>query len=37
MEIKEHIAYWIDSAENDLKAATNLMESGNFSWSLFII
>ena len=36
MEIKEHIAYWIDSAENDLKAATNLMESGNFSWSLFI-
>lgn len=36
MTIKEHIDYWIESAENDLKAATNLFDSGNYSWCLFI-
>jgi HEPN domain-containing protein len=36
MTIEEHINYWIESAENDLKAATNLYDSGNYSWCLFI-
>lgn len=36
MTIDEHINYWIDSAENDLIAATNLFDSGNYSWCLLI-
>ncbi len=36
MTTNEHIAYWIDSAENDLEAANNLFESGNYDWCLFI-
>ncbi len=36
MTTEEHIAYWIDSAENDLKAANNLFDTENYSWCLFI-
>lgn len=36
MTKNEHIKYWIDSAENDLKAASNLFDTGNYSWCLFI-
>ena len=36
MEIKEHIQYWLDSAENDWAAAENLFASGKYDWCLFI-
>ncbi len=36
MTIQEHIEYWTDSADNDLKAADALFESRNYSWTLFI-
>jgi HEPN domain-containing protein len=36
LTIEEHIDYWIDSAENDLKASENMYNSGNYDWSLFI-
>ncbi len=36
MEIKEHIQYWQDSAENDWSAAENLFASGKYDWCLFI-
>lgn len=36
MKKNEHIDYWIESAENDLLAATNLFNAGNYSWCLFI-
>jgi HEPN domain-containing protein len=36
MTTKEHIAYWIESAENDLQAANNLFDSGNYDWCLFL-
>ncbi len=32
----EHIKHWLDSAENDLRAAINLMESENYDWALFL-
>ena len=36
MTQEEHIKYWIDSAENDLKAAENLFISKNYDWCLFL-
>ncbi len=36
MEIKEHIKYWIDSAEYDLDSAFEIFKVGRYSWSLFI-
>ena len=36
MTVEEHIKYWMDSAENDLKAAENLFVAGNFDWCLFL-
>lgn len=33
---EEHIAYWIESAENDLRAAENMMLSKNYDWALFV-
>jgi HEPN domain-containing protein len=36
MTTEEHIAYWIDSAENDLQAANNLFDSRNYDWCLFL-
>jgi len=30
MRIDEHIKHWIESAENDLKAAENFFLSGNY-------
>ena len=36
MDIKEHMLYWIDSADNDLDAAKNLFSSGKYDWCLFI-
>jgi HEPN domain-containing protein len=36
LTIEEHIDYWIDSAENDLKASENMYNSGNYDWCLFI-
>ena len=36
MDIKEHIKYWNDSAENDLSAAKSLFDSGKYDWCLFI-
>ena len=36
MQIDEHIKHWIESAENDLKAAENLFVSANYDWCLFL-
>ena len=36
LKIDEHIKYWIDSADNDLAAAEDLLNSGRFDWCLFI-
>ena len=36
MNIKEHVEYWLDSAENDLSAAEQLFSSTKYDWCLFI-
>jgi HEPN domain-containing protein len=36
MTIEEHIAFWLDSADEDLLVADNLFICGNYSWCLFI-
>lgn len=36
MDIKEHIKYWNESADNDLSAAKSLFGSGKYDWCLFI-
>ena len=36
MELKDHIRYWIASAEHDLEAAQSLLASGRYDWCLFI-
>lgn len=36
MNIKEHIQYWLDSAEHDWETAENLFTSKKYDWSLFI-
>jgi len=36
MTKKEHIEYWLKSAEHDLKAAKSLFKSGKYDWCLFI-
>ncbi|MDP2036261.1 MAG: HEPN domain-containing protein [Ignavibacteria bacterium] len=36
MTDKEHISYWIDSAEIDYKAMINLFESKDYAWALFL-
>lgn len=36
LTIKEHIQYWVESAENDLSVADVLFNSGKYDWCLFI-
>ena len=36
MKKQEHVAYWLKSADNDLKAADTLFESAKYDWCLFI-
>ena len=36
MKRRDHIEYWIKSADNDLKAAEVLFESAKYDWCLFI-
>jgi HEPN domain-containing protein len=36
MTIKEHIEYWLNSAEDDLVSAQINFESKRYNWSLFI-
>jgi len=36
MKIKEHIQYWVESAEHDLDSAESLFAAGKYDWSLFI-
>ncbi|MFZ2362398.1 MAG: HEPN domain-containing protein [Anaerolineae bacterium] len=36
MNIQEHVNYWLDSANNDLGAAEQLLSSGRYDWCLFI-
>jgi HEPN domain-containing protein len=36
MDIKEHITYWIDSADHDLETAESLFTAGRYDWCLFI-
>ena len=36
MTKEEHIKYWTDSAQNDLDASENLMNSKNYDWALFV-
>jgi len=36
MNIDDHIKYWLDSAEHDLKTAETLFSAGRYDWCLFI-
>lgn len=36
LTIKDHIKYWVDSAENDLSVAETLYNSAKYDWCLFI-
>ena len=36
MKERDHIEYWIKSAESDLRAADALFESAKYDWCLFI-
>lgn len=36
MDIKEHIEFWIDSADNDLDTAETLFAAGKYDWCLFL-
>ena len=36
MDLKKHINYWIESADNDLSASNSLFSSGKYDWCLFI-
>ncbi len=36
LTLKEHIQYWVESAENDLSVADVLFNSGKYDWCLFI-
>ena len=36
MTIKEHIGYWLKSADHDLEIAESLFDSGKYDWCLFI-
>lgn len=36
MEIKEHIEYWIKSAEHDWEVAESLFDNERFDWCLYI-
>jgi hypothetical protein len=33
MKIKEHIQYWVESAEHDLDSAESLFAAGKYDWS----
>ncbi len=36
MEIKEHIGYWLDSANHDWETAQSLFDAAKYDWCLFI-
>jgi HEPN domain-containing protein len=36
MEIKEHVQYWLDSADHDWETVESLFSAGKFDWCLFI-
>ncbi len=36
MTLEEHIAYWIESADNDLSTAESNFETKHYDWCLFI-
>ena len=36
LTIKEHIAYWIDSADEDILSAQSNFDHGTYVWCLFI-
>lgn len=36
MTVREHITFWIESAEHDLETAEALFSSGKFDWCLFV-
>lgn len=36
MKKDEHVAYWINGAEQDLSAAESLCAAGKYNWCLFI-
>ena len=36
MDIREHIDYWLDSAEHDFESAESLLSAGKYDWCLFI-
>lgn len=36
MDLKEHIDYWVKSAEKDLSASQSLLTSGKYDWCLFV-
>jgi HEPN domain-containing protein len=36
MTQKQHIEYWLSSAENDITASDHLFEAGDYHWCLYI-
>ncbi len=36
MKLKDHIQYWLNSAEHDWDTAENLFKNGKYDWCLFI-
>lgn len=36
MDIKEHVKYWLDTADHDLKAAESMFRTKKYDWCLFI-
>jgi len=36
MDIKEHIRFWTDSADDDLDTAEQLFSAGKYDWCLFL-
>ena len=36
MDTKDHIKYWLDSADHDLESAETLYATGKYDWCLFI-
>lgn len=36
MKIKQHIKFWLDSADHDLEAAESLFNASKYDWCLFL-
>jgi HEPN domain-containing protein len=36
LDIEKVVSYWIDSSEKDFKTMSNLMESDDYNWAMFL-